>query len=423
MNDLVPQKILHLSLESEAFDLYPDETYSVYYIVFWWHSIPLGHIEIKRQRLPISANDLKREAVRTILPVIAAHLQEYGLPLPDVTDLITQTEFDADHVLQQWEEPFATWHNQRLAQKQPSISVVICTRDRPDYVKECLRSLQSLSEPPDEIIVVDNAPISDATQKIVAQMSGTKYVLEPRPGLDFARNAGIQSSSSELIAYTDDDVKVHPDWILQLRRSFQDPNIMAVTGLVFAAELETQAQYIFEKYWSFNRGYIPLIYDQAYFQKYQLIGVPAWRVGAGANMAFRRSLFTITGNFDERLDVGAAGCSGDSEMWYRVMAAGFLCRYDPTVVVHHFHRRDMAGLHKQIFYYMRGHVAELLIRFERYSHSGNLVRLALLPIYFAYLLIFGLLKGRHRYSTILTEVLGCLSGFKYYLGVQKRLIN
>lgn len=414
MTDLIPQKILHIALESNISGLYPDITYPVYYIVFWWHGIPLGHIEINRQRLPITPNDLKQEAVRSILPAIAAHLQEYNLPLPEAGDLIAQPIFDADHVLQAWEEPFLIWHKQRLAQKQPSISVVICTRDRPDYVQECLRSLQSLSEPPDEIVVVDNAPSSGKTQKIVAQIPGVKYVLESRAGLSFARNAGIQHSSSELIAYTDDDVKVHPDWILHLRRSFQDANVMAVTGLVFAAELETQSQYIFEKHWSFNRGYRPLLYDQAYFQKYQVVGVPAWRAGAGANMAFRRSVFSTVGDFDERLGAGASGCSEDSEMWYRVMAEGMTCRYEPTAVVYHFHRRDMEGLNKQLFNYMRGHVTELLIRFERYAHWGNLIRLTLLPLYFLHLLLLGFLKGKYRYSTMPTEILGCFSGLIFY---------
>ncbi|MBD1918174.1 MULTISPECIES: glycosyltransferase [Cyanophyceae] len=414
MTNLVPQKILHIALESDSPDLYPDAPYLSWYVVFWWHRIPLGHVELTRQQLPLSAKHLKQKAVRIIAPAIAAHLQEHKLVLPEITNLITQPVFDADDVLRQWEAPFLAWRQQRLAPESTSISVVICTRDRPDYVQECLRSLRCLSEPPDEIVVVDNAPSSDKTQKIVAQTPGIKYVLEPRPGLDFARNAGMQHSASELIAYTDDDVKVHPDWILQLRRAFREPGVMAVTGLVFAAELDTRSQYVFEKHWSFNRGYKPLIYDQAYFQKYRLVGVPAWRVGAGANMAFRRSLFAITGMFDERLDVGAAGCSGDSEMWYRVLAAGLLCRYDPTAVVHHSHRREMAGLHHQLFYYMRGHVTELLIRFERYSHWGNLVRLALLPVYFTYLLIFGWSRGKYRYNTILTEILGCLSGFKFY---------
>lgn len=414
MPDLTPQKILHIALESDIPDLHPDESYPVLYVVLWWYNIPLGHLKISSQQLPMSASKFKQQAVRSIMTAVTSYLQADKLPSPQIDDLIARSEFDPDEILQQWKKPFLAWCQQRLTPAHISISVVICTRDRPEYVKECLRSLQTLSEVPDEIVVVDNAPSSNATQQIVAQIPGVKYVLEPQPGLDFARNAGIRHSSSELIAYTDDDVKVHPDWILQIRRAFQDPEVMAVTGLVCAAELETKSQYIFESYWSFNRGYQPLTYGKSYFHKYAIVGVPSWRIGAGANMAFRRSLFTTTGAFDDRLDAGAAGCSGDSEMWYRVLAEGFKCRYDPTAVVYHFHRRDMEGLHKQLFYYMRGHVTELLIRFERYQHWGNLVRLALLPVYFSYLILLGWSKGSYRYYTILSEIRGCFSGFIFY---------
>jgi GT2 family glycosyltransferase len=192
---------------------------------------------------------------------------------------------------------------------------------------------------------------------------------------------------------------------------------MAITGLVLAAELETEAQSIFEKYWGFNRGYRTLTFDTEYFEQLKPWGVPAWCIGAGANMAFRRRVFELVGNFDERLDVGAAGCSGDSEFWYRVMAEGWTCQYEPTAVVYHYHRRDLDGLKQQMYYYMRGHVAALLIQFEKYRHWGNLRRLLLsLPKWYAKLFLRGLVKGfNHRYNTFWQEVSGCWSGVSFYL--------
>ena len=91
-------------------------------------------------------------------------------------------------------------------------------------------------------------------------------------------------------------------------------------------------------------------------------------------MAFRRAIFDRVGLFDERLDVGQAGCSGDSEFWHRVLTDGWQCRYEPGAVVFHYHRRDMAGLRKQIFFYMRGHVVALLVQFQRSKNIGNLSR-------------------------------------------------
>lgn len=416
MSDLIPQKILHIALESNISDLYPDDSYPMLYVVFWWYNVPLGHVEISRQQLPMSISKLRQIAVRTIAPAIEAHLQEYDLPVPQIEHFIGQPKFNADEVLDQWNKLFLVWREKRSMPAETTLSVVICTRDRPEYIRKCLMSLKSLSEPPDEILVVDNAPISEATQKVVAQIPGVRYILESRPGLDFARNAGIQHCTSEILAYTDDDVFVGSDWVQQLRHAFQDAEVMAVTGLVFAAELETQPQYIFEKYWSHNRGYCPINYDKSYFQKYKFIGAPAWRIGAGANMAFRRQLFDKVDGFDERLGAGAAGGSDDSEMWYRVLAEGFTCRYEPTAVTYHTHRREMESLKRQIFSYMRGHVAEFLIRFEKYHHWGNLVRLVSLPVFFGrtFLKSFLLPNGQLRRSTLGSECLGFLSGLKFY---------
>jgi hypothetical protein len=83
--------------------------------------------------------------------------------------------------------------------------------------------------------------------QLVAQMPDIRYVQEPRPGLSVARNTGIRQSKGDIIAFTDDDVTVHPNWIARLQQSFPDPQVMAVTGLVLPAELETEAQFIFEK--------------------------------------------------------------------------------------------------------------------------------------------------------------------------------
>ena len=174
---------------------------------------------------------------------------------------------------------------------------------------------------------------------VVQQFSNVKYVFEERKGLDIARNTGAKNAAHDIIAYTDDDVKIPEDWIRNIRGCFNNPLTMAVTGLVIPNEISTQSQFIFETEWGFNKGYSPVIFDHAYFLKHKEKGVPVWDIGAGANMAFRREAFNIAGLFDERLDVGVAGCSGDSEMWYRILAEGWNCSYFPHLYVYHEHRK------------------------------------------------------------------------------------
>jgi glycosyltransferase involved in cell wall biosynthesis len=292
-----------------------------------------------------------------------------------------------------------------------SLSLVICTRDRPGELDRCLKSLPAQTRPPDEVIVVDNASRTDDTRR-VAERHGAAYVREERPGLDIARNAGAAASQGDIIAYTDDDTILHPAWLSRIADAFDDPKIWAVTGLVLPAELETPAQCIFEKVWGFGRGFQRRDFGPQFYAETRRRACPAWEIGGGANMAFRRNVFADIGGFDERLDVGAAGCSGDSEYWNRLLHAGGTCRYEPSAVVYHYHRRGVEGLSAQIRAYMRGHVVALLVQFERTGERGNLRRLSRsLPGWY---LRQGLrcLAGRRNASICLwfEEVCGCLEG-------------
>jgi GT2 family glycosyltransferase len=252
---------------------------------------------------------------------------------------------------------------------------------------------------------------------VVAQIPGIRYVSEPRPGLSVARNTGVRHSKGDIIAFTDDDVTVHPQWIARLQQSFHNSRVMSVTGQVLTAQLETESQVIFEKRNSFNQGYRVLTFDSQFFEQKKHLGVPVWRVGAGANMALRRQIFELVGYFDERLGAGASGCSEDSEFWYRVLASGWICHYEPTAVVYHCHRQNMDSLKQQMYSYMRGHTAALLIQFEKYGHWGNLYRLfIILPKWYARQFLRGFIKGfAPEYKTVFVEFLGCMAGIKFYL--------
>jgi hypothetical protein len=106
-------------------------------------------------------------------------------------------------------------------------------------------------------------------------MPSIKYAIKTCPGLDVPRNTCIRHSTSDnIIAFTGDDATVHPDWIARPQQSFDDPKVMAVIGLFLPAELETEAQFIFEKYWGFNRGYRAMTFDTHFFEQRKPWGVP-----------------------------------------------------------------------------------------------------------------------------------------------------
>lgn len=313
-------------------------------------------------------------------------------------------------------QPATRGERPSMSPRPPSVSVVICTRDRPDELRRCLASLPSQTLRPLEVIVVDNASAGGAT-RAVAQDANVVYVREDRPGLDYARNTGAATAHGEIVAYTDDDVLLHPNWLQNLVAGFETPAIGAVTGLVLPAELATPAQLHFETYWSFARGYAPKDYTPQAFEA-ERRAFPAWEIGAGASMAFRREVFAKAGLFDERLDVGRAGCSGDSEFWHRLLAHGYVCRYEPSSVAFHYHRASEDGLARQLFSYMRGHSAALLVQFERNRRLGDLRRAFVsLPARYARR---ALRRSQPRDRFLGLEFRGYLSGLAFYLTGSRR---
>ncbi|MCF8708614.1 glycosyltransferase family 2 protein [Rhizorhapis sp. SPR117] len=350
-------------------------------VVFWWEDVPVG--QVMDDGLPGELVDLK------------AHWQV----------------FSASSACKRAER-FS------IQKRRPALdaSVIICTRNRPDALRSCLASLTHQSLKPLEIIVVDNAPSDDRTRR-VADAAGVKYVREDRPGLSAARNSGIRYATSDVIAFTDDDVVLHPRWLERLTLAIQDSKALAVTGLVLPAELETEAQQHFETYWGFSQGYEPMAFDADFFAADKGTGCEAWKIGAGANMAFHRRAFELAGYFDTRLGAGAAGCSEDSEYWHRILSRGGTCHYEPAAVAYHYHRRDLAGLGSQIYHYMKGHAAALLVQYERSGNRGSLWRLLyFLPRYDAKRAWRKIRYGDRPENRFLwREIAGLLAGIGYYL--------
>ena len=230
---------------------------------------------------------------------------------------------------------------------KPAISVVVCTRDRTLVLQRCLKSLRALRYENHEVLIVDNASRGCETKELVAKTS-FRYLREDRPGLDWARNCGLQAAVNEIVAYTDDDVRVDPDWLRGIANGFRDPRVACVNGLVCPLELETPAQILFEQYGGMGKGFTSKEFDPSKMQLRELIA--SHTAGVGANMAFRREDLLQLGGFDVHLDVGSPSHGGgDLDIFHRILVAGKIIRYEPTAVVWHQHRRSIPGLHTQVY--------------------------------------------------------------------------
>ena len=112
-----------------------------------------------------------------------------------------------------------------------SVTVVICTHNRPLLLERCLKRLQQVDYPDFSVLVVDSAPQSCET-KLLAARFGVKYEVSPLKGLSRARNIGTRATQTSIIAYLDDDMIPHSGWLRSLIDGFSDNDIAAVTGPV-----------------------------------------------------------------------------------------------------------------------------------------------------------------------------------------------
>lgn len=278
-----------------------------------------------------------------------------------------------------------------LALHLPTATVVVPTVfERLEQLVAGVEALAGLDYPDFEVIVVDNRPASrvdPVDHAALRRLPGVRVITEPQPGISAARNRGVAAASGEIVAFTDDDVRVHPQWLRAIGARFgADPEIDCVTGLVLPRELETPAQVNFEK---FDEGldkrfqpeirrlvaatapaYSPRRYRVAVYRGDHVAVQSLYQLGGfmGANMAFRKDALRALGPFDVSLGTGTPSRGGeDIDMIVRLLFAGRTLAYEPMAVIHHRHRSSYQDLAHQLRGYGTGFTAMLaaLVRHDR----------------------------------------------------------
>jgi glycosyltransferase involved in cell wall biosynthesis len=217
------------------------------------------------------------------------------------------------------------------------ISVIICTYNRSESLKSTLKSLGQMSVNPDlawDLTVVDNNS-KDTTRQVIEEFAAAapfpvRYVFESCPGLSYARNTGIEKTTGEIIAFTDDDVTVEKSWLTNIHAAFKQPEYKAIGGKVAPVWSVPQPVWFAEKgpfatpraIVSFDLGDKPCI---------------AHAYPCGANMAFRREVFARYGNF--RVDLGRIKDTllggEDFDFFQRMMNGGDQIFYFPGAIIFH----------------------------------------------------------------------------------------
>ncbi len=247
-----------------------------------------------------------------------------------------------------------------------TVSVAVCTKDRPEQLERLLQSLAGQSPAPFEAIVIDNAPSTERTRQLVSgSFPQFRYVREPVPGLDFARNRALREARGTVVAYIDDDAIAAPGWSGAIQAVFaESPRIAVCMGKVDALTLDTEGARLFEATGGFGRGEkrIHLPPGAGPVPPGMPRPFAAWAVGIGfgASMAVNRATIQALGGFDEALDMGAVlPGGGDQDILWRALEAGHEVVYEPAVQAWHEHRSDADAVGLQIAGHGRALVATL----------------------------------------------------------------
>jgi cellulose synthase/poly-beta-1,6-N-acetylglucosamine synthase-like glycosyltransferase len=301
-----------------------------------------------------------------------------GYPVTTLDLLLTADPADASRALaplvsSMVEEGAFDDHAPVTDDELPTISVVVSTVvDRVEDLGKLLDVLEHLDYPDHEVVLVDNRVKLPDIDPLPGMLEGrnVRLVTERRPGLSAGRNAGVAAATGEVIAFTDDDVRVDPQWLRAIGTRFvREPGLDAVTGVILPVELTTPAQIWYEAYYggfSAERTFSPVTIvpddvkgamrharvsavrpDGTVRKTFAVYGIGAY--GAGANMAYRRSLIDTVGGFDTTLGAGSPARGGeDLAMFIETLWRGGRIGFEPKAVVHHRHRQTVDDLHKQL---------------------------------------------------------------------------
>jgi GT2 family glycosyltransferase len=222
---------------------------------------------------------------------------------------------------------------------RPSVSVLICTYNRHELLRGVLYSLvMGTTEKPDQIVVV-NGGDERADEVVRSFSSGQTY---PRiqllkmvnKNLAASRNVGLPHCEGDIVAMTDDDAEVLPDWVSQMKHAHgEHPEAGAVGGAVLGVDTGSITGRVAD-----------------------LITFPYWPQGRyvrtlpGVNISYKRDAVERVGAQDEALFRGE-----DVDYNWRVKQLGYEIYFDPAIRVYHHHRPTWRGLVHQQHMYGRGY--------------------------------------------------------------------
>jgi len=202
-----------------------------------------------------------------------------------------------------------------------TISLCICTYNRPEELDKCLHSVVQARSRPEQIIVSDDSQNGQPAQAIAARYPGVTYQKGPSRGLGANRNACLAAANQNFILFIDDDVCLDSDFFEKSRSVLARLSKRTIlTGYEINYAASSSGQKITPHnpdFWGFQR--VPPE-DR---ERYRSIVI---------NSAFFPANLFKSARFDEKLRYG----SEELDMASHAISCGFSIQYSEEFYVHHY---------------------------------------------------------------------------------------
>ncbi len=220
-----------------------------------------------------------------------------------------------------------------------TITVCVCTHDRPGYLRDCLQGLQHQTAGPEcfDILVVDSASHGEVPVQIAALVSGisnARLIRLEQPGISVARNAGAGHAAGEYIAYIDDDAVPAADWVECIRTVIGEADRPPA---LIGGRILPQWEVPLPAWWPASlRGTLSIIEFEGRGE-YRSASLPAKLEPYGANMVVHAPALRAAGGFGQSSGRDGKALLSDEEveLAWRLQGEGNPVCYDSRIVVHH----------------------------------------------------------------------------------------